>query len=416
MTEASRAKVALHFSDGNTIDAWTQFSCVDSFTDPIGHLEFEARPPPSQIADYRSRLAKGQLVTLLVNNARQGGFLIQDVSRKISPSNGVTFSIVCKTPLITPYEGSVDPELSAKYPTDASVLDIVRQALAPYGFTQIAGDAASHLASIMGKPLDAALQAVNVDALKHKEVCAHEGETAYQFCARIFIRLGLCLRAHADGSLLLTTPNYDQAVAYSLVQGTGDGDPLEGDIEIHETNGSQFSEAVVRGARPDDDGQTQASRPSATIISSDLFPTHPAYSSYAANYKPKFVLDKQARDVARCASVAKGVLGSRAANAFVVQGNVDGLISQTGRVWSAGTMAHVKIDLDGLNEDMFMLERTLRGAAGLGQLTSVKLIPKGAIVLGDDPTTPSAQGVYVPPTISTSSGDSGASGASGGGA
>lgn len=388
--EQNRATIRMQFADGEEMFAWLSFRLRDHFTDPLGGLDFEAAPPRARIAEYRERLRKGQIVSVLVNSANQGTFLIVERRTTIG-REGVTFSVTCRSVLATAYEGSVEPKLSFKHPTDTPVGTAVLAALEPYGFDSLIGDNAANASLITGKPIGGGATAVVVDALKHQEAQAQDGETAYGFGSRIFSRLGVALRVAADGTLLLAAPDYDQEAAYTVVQdfdGGTAGDRFLADPPIEEvdTNEGQFASCTVRGSRADNAGTTQTAAPRATVTAAELNPRRPAYISEAAAHKPLELKDKNARDVERCRNVAKLALGIRAAKAYVITGRVDGLVSQTGRVWSVNTVVRVVIEAYGLDEDMWIIGRDLMGSRDRGQMTRLEIIPKGALVLGDVPS------------------------------
>jgi hypothetical protein len=381
----------MNFGDGSKIDSWLSFSLRDTYTDPLGSLEFVTAPPRAKIAEYRERLRKGELVTVLANDVNQGTFLITTVRTLISPEGGVVYQIGCESPLTTSQEGSVDPKLSFASQTDAPLHDVILRALGPYGFDRIVVDSAANVSALTGRALSGGSGGrVNQDRLKTSEAQAQENEKAYQFCARLLSRRGVALRMAVDGTLLLTVPNYDQEIAYTLIQdldGSRLGDRFFGAIEVTDTNKEQYSECRVRGLSLDRRGRTRGQQPVAVVTSADLNPTRPAYSGgTGATYKRLEILDKDARDVEQCRSVAKHALGYRARNAFTVKGTADGFVSSTGRIWQVDTMAHVFIEAAGLDEDMWVLERVLEQDVGGGQLTRLTLIPKGALVLGDEAT------------------------------
>jgi hypothetical protein len=387
MTSARHGHVVMHFADGGTIDAWTGLSLRDTFTDPLGELDFEAVPPRGQYPDYRKRLAKGELVTVLINNVNQGSYLVQERESDLSRDGGAVIRVKCHTPLITPYEGDVDPDLSLHQQTDVPVLDAILKALGPYGFNAVVGDSAANVAALSGKPLGGGAPNLNVAALKHQDSVAHEGETAYAYLARIITRLGVALRVDAEGTLLISAPNYTQPISDTLIQAVSSGragDYFVGPVTVHDSNAGQFSECVVRGQRADT-GDPATARPVARVTEAELHPGRPSYTSFAAAYKPKIFKDKNARDRARALSVAKLELGLRAAQAFWVSGEVDGFLSSSGRIWQTDTLVHTFVELEELDEPMWVLERLLRQDDKGGQRTRLKLLPKGALVLGDVP-------------------------------
>jgi hypothetical protein len=391
VTEKNRGIVRMQFGDGTELNAWTSFRLRDHFTDPLGSLEFTAEPPRAKIGEYRERLQKGELVTILVNEANQGTYLIQERRTSVG-RDGVAFSLNCQTPLVTPYQGGVNPKINLKSQTDVAAYLVVLDALAPYGFDKIVGDNAANVSAMTGRPLGRKGAApVVVDALKHSEAKAHDGETGYGFASKIFSRLGVALRMAADGTLLLAAPNYEQEAAYSVVQdfdGSLPGDRFLADppLEIADTNDQQFSECVVEGVAPDPFGSTQTGTPQGRVTAEEMNPGRLAYKSFAAAYKPLILHDKNSRDVQRARSVGKLALGIRAAKAYVVTGYVDGIISKTGRVWTVDTIAHATVVVEDLDEDMWVIGRELSGSKDRSQMTRIELIPKGALVLGEIPS------------------------------
>jgi len=388
MAQGKKARVRMTFNDGTAFNEWTSIEWRDTWTDPLGDLKLEAAPARARIFEYRNKLQKGELVTVHINDVNQGGFLIQSVRTRISPKAGVLFSIQCHTPLVTPFEGSVDPKLSFKAQTDAPVSDILLKAFGPFGFDSFTGDEAASVSALTGRRIGNGRPAVKIDALKADQACAQEGETVADFTKRVVTRLGVALRCSATGTLMLSAPDYDQDASFDLVQSDDPrvgGDRFIDDIEIEDTNEGQFSECRVRGNPNDKAGTTQTSAPDVTVTAAELFPNRPAYKSTAASYKPLIIKDKNARDRDRALSVAKLAMGKRAQNAFVISGEVDGFVSTAGRVWTAGTIGNVRIDAVGFREPMFMLERHFSQSTSSGQRCRVRLIPVGALVLGDVP-------------------------------
>mgnify|MGYP000665039651 FL=1 len=192
-----RALVEMRFTDGEVLRTWESFSLHEEFADPLGSFQFTVRPTIKTLAWHTQRLQKGEKVLVYVDNARQGAFVITTTETACSRPDAVTVNVTCKSLLATPYEANVDPSVSRKPPTDVSVTDIILDVLSPYGFTSIVGDSAASVQAMTGKAIGGRATGVTVEALKAKDLQAHEGETAYQFCARIITRLGLALRVDA---------------------------------------------------------------------------------------------------------------------------------------------------------------------------------------------------------------------------
>ncbi len=411
MSEKSRANVEMRFANGTVFNAWTRLSLRDSFLDPLGSLDFECAPPRSRLETYRENLQKGRLVAVLVNGIPVGNHLIQTVDQTIG-DGGCTFKVQCQTPLVTAYQASADPDFSFHSQTDTPVsgvvVDIMRPVFGPN--TTVFANADDDVDARTGKPGGGGKAPVAVDALKHQDCQIQEGETMYAACARIVTRLGLVLRCDIEGNLLLMRPNYSRPPVDTVVQDfdakrTGDRFLADPPIEVHDTNDDVFSECVVRGNRADSKGQTQAARPQARYISELSETNRPDgapfekikpttfkdsrfsyFADPAISYKPKIIKDKLARDAARCLSVAKQQLHVRAHDAFTVSGAVDGFISKSGRVWTVGAMYRVVVEAADVDEDMFLLERTLEQTRDGGQMTRLKFVAKDSLIIGDTPS------------------------------
>lgn len=394
------ARVELAFDNGETFSEWQSVSLRDTFTDPIG--EFSVTSALTQanglLKRYRQTLAKGQLVSLKINDIPQFVGLIQTVEKSIG-DEGIVFTVSGGTPLITPYGGAAveDPldyskELSFHSEnSDVPVADVLKRIFRPYFGADpiIEGDDGQHIDLTSGKKRTKKAAKLTLENLTQRDAIAHPGETAYQLASRILTKLGCCLKMRWDGVLLVTRPDYDQEISYTVGQSFREvfpGDRFFGSVRIKDTNEGQFSEVAVRGTIPDDPESTLASRPIGVVKSTTINAERPPYSaaSYAA-YKPLVIKDKSARDASRTGSVAKLALGLPATNAFTVTGNVGGWISKSGRIWTPGTLARVVVEMDEIDETMFLLSRTFIQEPDGGQYTQLTFIPKGYLVLGDLP-------------------------------
>lgn len=385
-----RDQLTLHCADGTVISAWQSFILKDDYTDPLGSMEFVAAPPRERITEYASRLAKGEKVTVKINNVPQATVLIESAHIRIGPTSGTVFTLRCKSLLAPMFAGSVSPpDYSFRSKSDTPISNVVLAIAKPYGFDTLNVDERANRDTITGRSISGQGEKLPLDALKYHETQAHEGETAYAMIARLVTRLGVCLRCTWDGKLMLSRPNYDQAPSYTVVQAFRPGvagDYFIGDIEIEDTNEGQYSAASVRGQAPDKHHSARAARPTATVTADQLgngdFHT---YRSTAAPFRPKLILDKNARDRERCQSVAKLALGLPARKAFTIVGDVAGFSATTGAIWNVDTVVTVQIDALKIKSAMWIIEREFRQDRKGGQTTRLTIIPKGFLLLGEVP-------------------------------
>ncbi len=393
------SEVRVNFADGEPITTFLSFTMRESFVDPLGSLEFVCMPPPARLEEYRARLAKGQLVTILIDGVSQGGFLVQSRQTAVG-RDGVALSFRCVSPLATPYEGSAGKlqsngsmlPFTLSTQTDAPVSDVVLDVFEPFGFSAIVGSDVTNAGARAGKRISNPRGDIIVEALKQQEAKSQDGEAAYEFAARIFKRFGVVVHVGIDGELLLSAPDYDQDSIYSVHQTFGEiapGDRFLSDppLLIEDTNEGQFSQVIVRGVRRDTAGTSQSLHPVASVSADEFNATHPPYSSFVAPWKPLYHVDKNASDVARCRAVATLIMGTRAMNSYVITGSVDGLRSVGGSIWTPNTCVDVRIDAEGISgEKMWVLGIERSGSRDGGQHTRLTIIPSGNLRLGEIPS------------------------------
>jgi prophage tail gpP-like protein len=383
-----RSRLTLKFSDGSTIDTWQRFTLRQSFTDPLDDFQLETTPLRKDWERYGRLLGKGEKVTVLIDEVSQGDYLIV-TSEDDDGDNGVTYNVTVKTPLCTPYEGDIDPDISIASSVDVEITTAILKALGPYGFDRVVAGTRSSVSALTGKPISGRPHIFTpVRELKHRDAVGHEGETAYAFIARIVTRLGCVCRIQADGTVAVEEPDYQQDPSYTVVRTTrpeafgSAADFFIDKVKVHDSNEGQFSEVTVRGQRPIDPDDPAAARPHA-VAASEVLPERSAYRSKWAPFKPKYFKDKSAGDTKRSANVAYFELGMRAAGAFYVEGEVDGLRSASGAIWTVNTTGRVIHERRGIDDIMWLSELTRTQDAGGGQRTHLRWIPLGALVLGD---------------------------------
>jgi prophage tail gpP-like protein len=386
-------------ADGFEVSTFTSATLKDSFTDPLRPADFEIAPLDIRWEDHRKRLQKGEEVRVYIGEACLGRYLIQEVKRKYG-TKGSTMSLSCESLLCTPHEADIDPDFSIKNQNNTSVEALIKQVLAPFGFTVVKTDGTAHVNAISGKPLPGAKPLpFQVKDLKAKQAAAQPGEKVLAFLTKILNRIGVVVRVDGDGAILAGAPNYDQplsgAVGLSYQPGQLGPDVIlfEGEVEIVDSNKNQYSEYAVigqAGASPAavvgsaaTNPSANASRPkSGAILAKDVLPTRSVYKSSVHPKKPLTKKDKNSGDKATAIRAATLALGARAPHAYSVKGTVAGWYASGGGLFTVDTLHRVVIKPEGLDEPCYLLDRTLHYDAAGGQKTSLTFCQKGALLLG----------------------------------
>ena len=424
MTIDGRAKATLSFAvSGDTIESWESIEWTESYMDPLGSLRVRLRPLRKQVQDYFRQTVKGSPVKLFLDGAIQCKYLITTRQTTIG-NEGVIIDIECKSVLVVPYEGSVNPNIAKKYGANVTISTVVQDALRDYGYKQLVATEESVDINIKagGKVKNAVSkeQPVVVSKIKHKDIQPQPSETAYGFCSRIFSKYGLVLRASAFGELILSYPRYKDLSLYSIVAGPlknvpSDADRAMGDVKISETTDNLFSEVVVSGRKVQNKKTKRTNQPSFRLKvdydsnNSKSIEGRPdiayqnsltgflenKYFHYQSvpdyRYKPKFVFDKSSQDKDRCKNMAFMVMYMNTSKGFTLDVLLDGIRSKTGNIWTINTMCDVRVALspeqtttESFQERMLVFKKTVRIDSS-GQSTALTLIPEFSLRLGPRP-------------------------------
>lgn len=405
MSESTYAAPEVKFTDGTKLTSLLSWTHMMEFTDPMGLFEFTVAATDQESTERLRQLTlPGELVIFSLGGKPQATNIVVEQSAE-DGDEGVIFSVTTESLLTTPYEGDVDPDIAKRFKADTPISAIINQVLKPYSLVNVSVAAAEDVSAMTGRAIGGGKNNVVVDELKQKEVQARDGEQAFEFLARLFGRLGVQLRMDHDGLPLLTRPNYNQDMAYSVIAGEGstiDGTRILANpkMKVRKSNRGLYSHYLVRGKKLDKDGQTRAGEPYSFLEVPDaiLDPDAPFqklkrtrlpvnranYRPGIAGYKPKFWRDDEALDQKHCDHKAFMMHGTRASSGFEVTCSVDGVVAHSGHLWTYDTVVRVYAPRHGLDEEMWVRRVERSGDKSGGQLTTLTIIPKGALVLGPD--------------------------------
>lgn len=385
------SRVQLTFSDGEAISNFISFELRESFTDPLTSFRFEVAPPPERFSEYRARLKKSEIIGFLVDGKPQFAGIIWSAETTCDPEGGATIrgEAFCALKLL--YQSTVDVASSSKVlQADAPLIDLVSPFLTPYHIELGADEDLALLKSRTGRNPKAT--ATPTSDLKFKEAQAQPNEMAATFIGRILGRQGVMLRMDSAAIIAyITAPHYDGEPLYTVKQcppGSGPaGDSFFGAVTERDSNEGQFTYCETIGAASDDEGETRSNTPRARVNSRDInFDKPPFRITQTVNHCPLTHRDTSCRDNAQAERVSKLVLGLKAENAYQITGDVHGLVSRDGTPWTVDTLCRVYLPKLGIDDVMWISERTMKGNARNGQSTSLTLLPRGYVTLGDIPS------------------------------
>lgn len=393
---SERPAVKMKFADGSSLSSFISLSHTEKFSSPIDEMRFVCAPPrdgsEQQVQEYRKRLRTNEIVAFLVNDRPQAACYLTEVGIATSASGGIVFSCVAKSPLQLLHESTVPYETEAKaLASDKPILDLVASVCEPFGLGEVFAE--NDIAVIKSKTGRApkGLKATPVSQVKYKNAVPQPNESCYQFLNRILSRLGLILRCDAVfGGLYITRPHYDQAPLYKfevVPSGRPGWDTFEGATMVRECSENQFSFVEAHGVSNDDASSTHADRPLFRAYSAAINGARPPFRAGASiSHKPCYYRDTSCQTKQQAKGVALLVMGERAEEAFSVTGSVPNLVSREGVPFAVDTMASIYLPQIGIDEDMWLAERTMTVSAQDAVRTDMRFIPKGYYQIGELPS------------------------------
>jgi len=381
------AELVMRLTDGSEFRRFTQVTLSESFADPIDRMTCTLRPGREEWANYSDKTRKGELIGMSVNDRPQAAMMIQSRERVYGPNTGLVISLNAVSTLQLLMEGFVEPKDSKRLDSEEPIIDLVADIAEKFGFDEVQAD--EDVAAIEAKTGKKSKgKGKKGSKKKYKAAQTQGSEAAYAFLNRTLSRNGVMLRQHPEGPLILTAPHYDQRALYCLREpGSGgpDGDWCEGDIRETDSNEGQFSFVDVTGSSPEDDGETKTAAPTSRVESSAINSARPPFrSTDFVNYKPRFYRDENAKGGDNAKHVATLILGRAAERAYALRVRRPALVSKDGIPWTVDTICRAYFPTLGVDEDMWIFERTMSQSIDSGQMTEITLLPKGYFAIGDE--------------------------------
>jgi prophage tail gpP-like protein len=293
-------------------------------------------------------------------------------------------------------DSSIDPTFQVKKGQDigAIVLDVLK----PWGITTVLGGSALNRNALTGKqPFKPVPK--NLAEIKLEDFKAEENEGAFEFLNKILARHGLTLQPSSTrDTVIVDSPRYEQAALYKL---SFPGNMVKASNATRDYSGVP-TVTIARGRTGGSDAGKQSgsgrteyptfdkSGPSKiggvldaqrAITSDDnviivrekrFDPKKPDRTTYGYDfpvYKPLFYQDKASRNQAQLDASVRRMMAEKIRNTltypFTVRGHVD---PTSDALWSVDTIVTVQDDIEDVNEDLWIVERTLSND-GSGPMT-----------------------------------------------
>jgi len=386
-TKAANASYILLDVDGVQFDFFSDYTVQSDLLQPGGEFHFGAALISSS-RGVRANLgpkglAPGRKVALRLVTPKgqtlQHTGRIYDVQYEVARKTGSTILVVVRDHMHGLVHGDALPDLAIEGMTFA---DVVKAITRKYGFADsdvtVNSDAARSL--VTGKPAaGATLSAqapIDLEAYKVDQAMPQAGENAYAYLARHARRFGLLVWGSADGKVIIGRPNYTQKPAYRfqlIASATGGVSNNVQSFRRRLSMSQRPSEVHVYGKSHGGDWyRTQIHE----IVSDDEVKA-------AGIYAPITVHDNAARDATQARERGRYEIGKRRQTSDVVSVSLARHAADDGTVYGVDTMADVYVPSASVDASMYVVRRTFSCAFGTGTETTLDLVPKNSIVLGE---------------------------------
>lgn len=326
--------------------------------------------------------------------------------------NGTHLRVFGRDYLADVVDGTVDPAFQVKQGWDIG--QFLLELLAPYGITDVFGDVNQGSLNrniLTGKRPFKGTPSRDFKAATLSDFKAEENEGVMEYANRILARHRFTLQPAATrNAVVVGDPNYIQDVLYSLTC-PGNNIRDQGRAKRDYTNVPTVTMARGRSGEPGgnlgstrhtigtfdpatarsniglnrDVQRTITSDEGVEVVRQKRFdPKKPDQTVYGYDqpvYKPLFFRDKSSKNQEQAEAAAARTLAEKLREtltySFETRGHID---PASGAVWTVDTLAHVRDEIEDVDEDMWISERTLSND-GSGPRTSGVLYRPESFVL-----------------------------------
>lgn len=435
-------QVTLRFSGlGVEIRNWERYRCTSRFLCPCDQFEFSVG---DQDIDAALEVTQpGVAVDIAINDRTVlTGFIDKRIVAS-SRRGGTMLDVIGRDILGPVVSANIDPKF--QFADSLTVLDVAAAVLTPFTITTIYNDGALNVNTQTGatqKPSTTAENAsvqlpkltVNDDGslstsfstvqvkqiisknpslktVQLQQLKPHFGEGAYEYLSRVCKRFGFHIWASADGSgVIIALPDFSGPPIYTLKHSRTDTDSnvidgrAETDLDaqpscIFASGGAQsplfsdpktilqcimVNEIVGTDADgnilPDVQGIIARYKGAKVLpLRSQLQKARKSFNDSLIS-RPMFLKDDESRSIAQLEAFVRRKMAETQHKALLAHYTVEGH-TQNGIPWTVNTMCNVEDDVAGINEPLWLMERTFEKSRIGGTVTHLTLVRPFTIAL-----------------------------------
>jgi prophage tail gpP-like protein len=356
--------------DGSELAKWQEYSINSEFLTPTDGWSFSFTTR-AEWTRLREVVQPDRRVEIRVDGNLQLTGWIDEVKVGCGGSEGLNVNVSGRDILKIMCDANVHPDFRLKGKKIYEVVEALVFSLYPTMGRSVKTDNDSNRDILTGvKGFKKSKKArKNITEIDYCQAKPNEG--AFEFLARNLRRFGLWCWSDAEGNIIVSSPDYDQKPAYSLLHKEGEKRVkiLKASYTYKTTQAPSC--VMVRGKSAAKEWEKK------TVY---------GFSSDGSRklWVPRYVLHEVAETADQAKAFAEQELSESLKDQRVyectLRGHTD---ADTGATYAVDTVVHIEDDFLGVSEDMYVRERTFRRSVSSGTTTELKCVPLGSIRFSD---------------------------------
>lgn len=369
-TETDWGVARLVLEDGTEISRWKSYTVNSNFLTPTDAWSFSFGTV-EEWKRLKDKLRPGRKFEVYIDEALQCTGWIDARSAKRSASSGVVVNVKGRDVLAPLCKANIHPDTAIKGQTVEQIIESALKQIYPTDTPTVFYDNAANRSIVMDESAKYQKKGKGKSKNVLEYYSARPQEGAFEFCVRLLRKHGLWMWGAADGSIVVSSPNYSQPASFRISCPKSGSTIQSSEAEDIWDQSNVPSCVIVRGKSASKEwkkskvfgvvGDPQALRTCPSYIQHDEASTADEAQAWAMQEMSRLKQEEKVYEV-------------------TCKGHRDPF---TGKVYAIDTIAKVEDDILDVNDDMWILERTFTKSADGGTHTTLRLLPKGAIQFSD---------------------------------
>ena len=376
MAENDAASIVLE--NGTALKLWKSYAINSNFLTPTDGWDFTFGTEV-EWKRVKDMIAPDSKIQILIDGVLQLTGWIDSYHVEASAEGGTSITVHGRDVMKPLVKSNVYPGMAIKGKTIADIITSVLAEVYPYNTPLLYTDPEANRL-LIADPSKKYRKASNSKANSKRKSKAHNvleyyeahpQEGAFEFISRMLRKSGMWLWPTADGNFVVGGPDYEQPSMYVIHRTNGDSraQVTRSSYTFDKTSVPSYIHVAGKGASKD------FAKVPVNGLAQD--PSHKLYC-------PIYIKHDEATTNEEAQNFADQEMSRLKQNERVYECTVRGHRNVLSNAfYQPNTIATVVDEILGIDEELWILDRTFRKSVDAGTTTDLKMIPKNAIQLAD---------------------------------